>query len=93
MVKSWKLFWDCGLLTGRNCADDDPVAAGGGEHDGLGDLSVGSDVAVVVLDVAVVVAQMIRSTPACGSQHFLYAVSGLPEGCWIVNESSVLWPA
>ena len=36
--------------------DDDPVAPWCGEHDGLGDLPVGGDVAVVVLDVAVVAA-------------------------------------
>src|SRR5437588_5857733 len=29
---------------------------------------------------------MIRCTPVCGPGPALYWVSGLPEGCWTVNE-------
>ena len=56
VLKSWKLFWDLWVGDGKESADHDPVAPGSGEHDGLGDLAVGGDVAVVVLDVAVVAA-------------------------------------
>jgi hypothetical protein len=59
-AKSWKLKGELGVVCFGVGVDDDPVAAGCGEEDLPGDVSVGGDVGVVVLDVAVVAADDVQ---------------------------------
>ena len=58
------------VADGQVGADGNPVAAGGREHDGLGDLPVASISLSSYWTWLSSVRTMMRSTPACGSQHF-----------------------
>ena len=70
--------------------DDDAVAAGRREHDRLGHARRGRCRSRRTGRGCRPSGRSSDRRPSCGSQQGRYAVSGLPDGCWIVKDGGLV---